>query len=119
MLGREFVPRLQWAANVFFQHDIGSAHEREIGFTQYLAYLAIADKMEIGVEMRYAMARTHRAANEFVIGPNVNWKPNLHTVMSLAPLFGCTADSPHIAILASVSLEFGDGESRTVPAASR
>ncbi|MGZ4967231.1 MAG: hypothetical protein ACXV97_08650 [Chthoniobacterales bacterium] len=116
LLGQEFIPRWQWAANVFFAHDIGSENRREIGFTQDLAYLAIADKLELGAEMRYTNAtrRKEEAANEFVIGPSVNWKPNLHTVLSLAPLFGCTADSPHVAVLASVSLEFGGGESKTV-----
>jgi hypothetical protein len=117
LLGQEFVPRVQWAANLFLQHELGSAHEREMGFTQDLAYLAIADKLEVGVEMRYTNATRRRedraAANEFIIGPSANWKPNLHTVASVAPLFGCTPKSPRVAILASVSLEFGGGESRT------
>ncbi|MEP6822211.1 MAG: hypothetical protein ABI946_07675 [Chthoniobacterales bacterium] len=123
LLGQEFVPRLQWAANVFFEHELGSAHERQVGFTQDIAYLVIADKLELGTEMRYTHAtrgRDHRAAaNEFVIGPSVNWKPNLHTVVSLAPLLGCTSDSPSVSLLASVSLEFGGGESKTVPMSRR
>lgn len=90
LLGQEFVPRVQWAANAFLQRELGSAHERQVGFTQDIAYLAIADRLEIGAEMRYTNAtrrRDHRdAANEFVIGPSVNWKPNLHTVVSLAAL---------------------------------
>lgn len=122
LLGQEFVPRLQWAANLFFQHELGGARNREVGFTQDIAYLAVADKFEAGVEMRYTNA-TRRAekqgsANEFVIGPSANWKPNLHTVISVAPLFGCTADSPRVAVLCSVSLEFGGGESKTVPLAA-
>ena len=85
---------------------------------QDIAYLAIADKFELDAEMRYTNA-TRRAekqgsANEFVIGPSANWKPNLHTMISVAPLFGCTADSPRVAVLCSVSLEFGGGESKTV-----
>lgn len=121
LLGQEFVPRLQWAANLFFEHKLGSAHDRHVGFTQDIAYLAIADKLELGAEMRYTNATRRRenrdAANEFVIGPSVNWKPNLHTVVSLAPLIGCTAGSPRVSILASISLEFGGGESKTVPTA--
>ncbi len=118
LLGQEFVPRLQWAANLFFQHQLGGARNREVGFTQDIAYLAVADKFEIGAEMRYTNA-TRRAekqglANEFVIGPSANWKPNLHTVISVAPLFGCTADSPRVAVLCLVSLEFGGGESKTI-----
>jgi hypothetical protein len=119
LLGQEFIPRVQWAANLFLEHEIGRARNRQIGFTQDIAYLAVADKFEIGAEMRYTNA-TRRAerrasANEFVIGPSANWKPNLHTVVSIAPLFGCTADSPRAAVLCSVSLEFGGGESKTVP----
>ncbi len=118
LLGQEFVPRLQWAANLFFQHELGGNRNREVGFTQDIAYLAVADKFEIGAEMRYTNA-TRRvekrgSANEFVIGPSANWKPNLHTVISVAPLFGCTVDSPRVAVLCSVSLEFGGGESKTV-----
>ena len=123
LLGQEFVPRLQWAANVFFQHELASGHDRQLGFTQDIAYLAIADKLELGAEMRYTNAtrnREHRgSASEFVIGPSVNWKPNLHTVVSLAPLFGCTPDSPRLALLASISLEFGGGESKTAPPTTR
>ena len=123
LLGQEFVPRLQWAANLFFQHEVGSGHDRQAGFTQEIAYLAIADKLELGAEMRYTNATRKRedkaSANEFVIGPSVNWKPNLHTVVSLAPLFGCTPDSPRVAVLASISLEFGGGESKTVPVSTR
>lgn len=119
LLGQEFIPHLQWAANVFFQHELESGHDRQVGFTQDIAYLAIADKLELGAEMRYTNATRNRenreSANEFLLGPSVNWKPNLHTVVSLAPLFGCTSDSPRLAVLASISLEFGGGESKTVP----
>lgn len=119
LLGQEFVPRFQWAANVFFRDELGSSRTREIGFAQDLAYLAVADKFEIGAEMRFThesrRERPRMSATELVVGPSVNWKPNLHTVVSLAPLIGCTADSPRLAILAAVSLEFGGGESKTVP----
>ena len=119
LLGQEFVPRVQWAANLFFQRELGGARNREIGFTQDIAYLAVADKFEVGIEMRYTNARWRAqqrgSSNEFVIGPSANWKPNLHTVISVAPLFGCTADSPRVAVLCSVSVEFGGGESKTVP----
>jgi hypothetical protein len=119
LLGQEFIPRVQWAANLFFQHELAGVRNREVGLTQDIAYLAVPDKFEVGVEMRYTNATRHAdkrgSANEFVIGPSVNWKPNLHTVMSVAPLFGCTADSPRVALLCSVSLEFGGGESKTAP----
>ncbi|MDQ6911946.1 MAG: hypothetical protein M3119_00260 [Verrucomicrobiota bacterium] len=123
LLGQEFIPHLQWAANLFFRHELGGELNRQIGFTQDVAWLVIADRLEVGAEMRYTNAtrrgEKRNAANEFVVGPSANWKPNLHTVLSLAPLFGCTDDSPRVAILASVSLEFGGGESKTVRPGNR
>ena len=116
LLGQEFLPRLLWTANAFYQRAFAGGHDRQIGFTQDVSYLVVTDKLELGTEMRYAnvsQRREHRgAANEFVIGPSVNWKPNARTVVSLAPLVGCTPDSPRVAILASVSVEFGGGEGK-------
>ncbi len=119
LLGQEFVPRLQWAANLFFRQDFGAPHNREIGFTQDITYLAIADRLEIGAEMRY----THDtrkfpqrgATDEFIAGPSVSWKPNRYAVLDLAPLLGVTSDSPRVAVFFTVSFEFGGGESRTPP----
>jgi hypothetical protein len=116
LVGQEFVPRLQWALNLFFQQDLGAPHNREAGFTQDVTYLAVADKLELGAEMRYTYDTHkfahHTAANEFVIGPSVSWRPNKYTVLDLAPLFGCTGDSPDLALFATLSFEFGGAESK-------
>ena len=116
LVGQEFVPRLQWAANLFFQQDLGAPHNRAAGFTQDITYLAVTDKVELGAEMRYThdthKSARHTAANEFIIGPSVSWRPNKYTVLDLAPLFGCTTDSPDLALFATVSFEFGGAESK-------
>lgn len=116
LLGQEFVPRVQWASNLFFQQELSAARNRRVGFTQSLSYLLIADKLELGTEMRYSHESTHEqlrgTRDEFVIGPSVSWKPNRHIVVSLAPLLGCTPDSPRVAAFFMVSLEFGGGESQ-------
>jgi hypothetical protein len=36
----------------------------------------------------------------------------------IAPLFGCTSDSQHVALFATVSFEFGGAESKPVGAFS-
>ena len=116
LVGQEFIPRLFWTANVFFQHDAASGHERQAGFAQDVSYLVLADRLTVGAEMRYTNA-TRRgsnrgSANEFLIGPSINLRSDFHSLFGLAALFGCTGDSPQVAILASVSFEFGGGESR-------
>lgn len=113
LLGQEFIPRVQWASNLFLQEELSADRNRRVGFTQSLTYLLIADKLELGTEMRYTHQHRRGTRDEFVIGPNVSWKPNRHTVVSLAPLLGCTRDSPRMAAFVSASLEFGGGESKT------
>ena len=119
LLGQEFIPRIQWASNLFFEQELGARRNRQAGVTQDVVYVIIPDKLTLGTEMRY----THDTAsdqqrgfdNEFIIGPSASWKPNRHTVVSLAPLFGCTSDSPRVAAFVTVSLEFGGGESQPSP----
>ena len=117
LLGQEFFPRVQWASNLFFEQELGTRRNRQAGFTQDVVYVIIPDKLTLGTEMRYThdtASYQHRGSdNEFIIGPSVAWKPNRHTVVSLAPLFGCTHDSPPVAVFVTVSLEFGGGESKT------
>ena len=116
LLGQEFVPRVQWAANVFFEQELSPPRNREAGFTQAVSYLLIADRLEVGTEMRYqheTHSSQHRGSgNQFIIGPSVSWKPNRHTVLDLAPLLGCTPDSPRLAAFITLSFEFGGAESR-------
>ncbi|MEP6938094.1 MAG: hypothetical protein ABI871_08495 [Chthoniobacterales bacterium] len=114
LLGQEFIPRVQWASNLFFRQDLGGPRERDAGFTQDVYYVVIPDKVQLGASMRYTHRENHASAsgNEFIIGPSVTWKPNRHTVVDLAPLLGCTHDSPHVAAFLSISYEFGGGESQ-------
>jgi len=52
LLGQEFVPRVQWASNLFFQQDLGGPRERNVGFTQDVFYVAVPDRIQVGVGMR-------------------------------------------------------------------
>ena len=119
LLGREIISQLRWSANAFFEHDTTSPRDRQMGLTQDVAYLVLPDRLETGVEMRYTNATRHgdgrATANEFVIGPGVSWTPRASIFLSVATLFGCTGDSPKVAILASVAVEFGSGEGRATP----
>ena len=112
LVGQEFVPRVQWASNLFFQQEVGGERNCEVGFTQDVNYVVIPDKIGLGVEVRYRHETSRRAGNEFIIGPSGVWKPGRHIVVSGAPLFGCTDDSPAVALFLSISLEFGGGESK-------
>ncbi len=110
LLGTEIV-RVQWAANLFFEQELGGDRNRKAGFTQDAAYVIVPDKFTFGAEMRYAHETNRDGRDEFVIGPSVSWKPNRHTVVDLAPLLGCTSDSPRVATFVTVSFEFGGAES--------
>lgn len=115
LLGQEFFPRIQWASNFFFGQEINALRNRELGFTQSVTYTILPDRLELGWEMRYKHEKDKRSASrsedQLVIGPSINWKPNRHIVVSLAPLLGCTSDSPQLATFFTASIELGGGES--------
>jgi hypothetical protein len=45
----------------------------------------------------------------------IAWKPTRQLRISLAPLFGCTGDSPRVASLVLVNYEFGGAEAVVTP----
>ena len=75
-------------------------------------------KLEFGAEMRYVhntLQRNPIDRDELVTGPTIGWKPTRQLRISLAPLFGCTGDSPRVASFVLVSYEFGGAEAVVTP----
>lgn len=122
LLGQNFGDHLGYGLNVGLQQEL-SRSARELEVNQSLVYGAMKGKVELGGEMRYVHRMLQRAAadtDELEIGPSFGWKPTRQLRVSVAPLFGCTADAPHLSSFVLVSYEFGGAESVVTPiAASR
>ena len=56
------------------------------------------------------LAEASEDRDELVTGPTIGWKPTRQLRISLAPLFGCTGDSPRVESFVLVSYEFGGAE---------
>jgi hypothetical protein len=118
LLGKNFGDHFGYGLNVALQQDVSRDSGREFEISQSMAYGAMKGKLEFGAEMRYLHNTPQRnpvERDELVIGPTIGWKPTRQLRISLAPLVGCTGDSPRVANFVLVSYEFGGAESVVAP----
>jgi len=118
LLGQNFGDHFGYGLNVGLQQDVSRDSGREFEISQSVAYGAMKGKLEFGAEMRYVHNTPQRNPvdrDEFVTGPTIGWKPTRQLRISLAPLFGCTGDSPRVASFVLVSYEFGGAEAVVTP----
>ena len=113
LLGQNFADHFGYGLNVGLQQDVSRDSGREFEISQSVAYGAMKGKLEFGAEMRYVHNTPQRNPvdrDELVTGPTIGWKPTRQLRISLAPLFGCTGDSPRVESFVLVSYEFGGAE---------
>ncbi|PYI46343.1 MAG: hypothetical protein DMF11_09080 [Verrucomicrobia bacterium] len=113
LLGQNFAHHFGYGLNVGLQQDVSRDSGREFEISQSVAYGAMKGKLEFGAEMRYVHNTPQRNPvdrDELVTGPTIGWKPTRQLRISLAPLFGCTGDSPRVESFVLVSYEFGGAE---------
>ena len=118
LLGQNFGDHFGYGLNVGLQQDVSRDSGREFEISQSVAYGAMKGKLEFGAEMRYVHNTPQRNPvdrDELVTGPTIGWKPTRQLRISLAPLFGCTGDSPRVASFVLVSYEFGGAEAVVAP----
>jgi hypothetical protein len=118
LLGQNFGDHVGYGLNIGLQQDVSRDSGREVEISQSVAYGAMKGKLEFGAEMRYVHNTSQRNSDdrdELVTGPTFGWKPTRQLRISLAPLFGCTCDSPRVATFVLVSYEFGGAESIVAP----
>ena len=118
LLGQNFGDHFGYGLNVCMEQDVSHDSGRELEISQSVAYGAMKGKLEFGAEMRYVHNTRQRNPvdrDELVIGPTIGWKPTRQLRVSLAPLLGCTGDSPRVESFVLVSYEFGGAESVVTP----
>ena len=118
LLGQNFGDHFGYGLNVGLQQDVSRDSGREFEISQSVAYGAMKGKLEFGAEMRYVhntLQRNPIDRDELVTGPTIGWKPTRQLRISLAPLLGCTGDSPRVASFVLVSYEFGGAEAVVAP----
>lgn len=126
LLSQDFGEHLEWAANGFFEREIGGDRGREWGFTQSLVVpLTPREVLKAGLEMEYLNFSDKGIRNNpeqrFTIGPTIAWKPARWCRIDVSELFGVTADSPRAQTLVVFSMLFGgtSKDEAEVPVSSR
>jgi hypothetical protein len=120
LLAQDFNEHVEWAANIFFEQEVGGDRGREFGFAQSFMFPIILPKerLKVGAEMQYTAftdvgLRDDPGAHQsyrVVIGPTIAWKPSKNTRLDVSPLFGVTRDSPAASVFVVFSMLFGGSE---------
>ncbi|MFO1053011.1 MAG: transporter [Planctomycetota bacterium] len=110
LLGGEISEGWHWGANLVYEAETGGARERNVELTAGVSYTAIDSKLSIGAETKYALTddKTDRGdyANEFLLGPSVQYRPMPNTHLDLAALAGLNNDSPDAKFIFVFGWEF-------------
>lgn len=115
LLSEEFLHRLEWALNIFFEQESGGDRRREWGIAQSVVtpLLRSREKLKAGInlEFRSLTDKTTRGTpyNSFVIGPTAAWKPTPKTRLDISPLFGVNHKSPEVQFFVVFSYLLGPG----------
>ncbi|MEP6699549.1 MAG: hypothetical protein ABJB09_07455, partial [Verrucomicrobiota bacterium] len=131
LLAQDFGEKVEWAANGFFEQEVGGDRGREIGVASSIMFpiLLPHERLKIGAEMQFTSftdagirQNNEDASNRLVIGPTIAWKPTKNTRLDLSPLFGVTDDSPRASVFLVFSMLFGPGsepQQAEAPASTR
>jgi hypothetical protein len=114
LLGTDFSPRWHWGLNLACEQELSGVDNTELAASQGFSYTVVDQKLGAGVEMEYyhEKANGSPSQNEFLIGPSLQWFPISRCHVDLAPLFGCTHDSPTVEAYLVIGIDFGTGHDR-------
>jgi hypothetical protein len=130
LLAQDFSNNMEWAANIFFEQEIGGDRGREVGVASSLMFPSLLphERLKLGIETQYTAftdsgirMEGEPRSDRWVIGPTVAWKPSKNTRVDVSPLFGITHDAPRASVFVVFSMLFGGAESpqAEAPASTR
>ena len=109
LLGTDLSPRWHWGLNFACEQGLAEPENTELAVSQGLSYTLIDERLGAGVEMEYYHEKANRTPgqNEFLIGPSVQWQITSRMHLDIAPLIGCTHDSPAVEAYLVFGIDFG------------
>ena len=131
LLAQDFSENVEWAANFFFEQEIGGDRGREAGFAQSLMFPIFLpnERLKVGAEMQFTSftdagirEENQTPSYRVVVGPTIAWKPSKNTRLDISPLFGVNHEAPRASVFIVFSMLFGPGGERPeaeAPASTR
>jgi hypothetical protein len=110
LLGGEAISSWHWGANLVFEHETGGLQENSYEITAGLSKTLVDRRFSVGAEVKAAWIddKTDRGnyTEEVLLGPSFQFRPLPNAHIDLAPLFGCTSDSPDSKVTILFGWEF-------------
>lgn len=113
LLGAELSPRWHWGVNFLNEQQVGDDRFRERAASAGLSYSLINEKLNLGLETKYAVesdkdTRGH-PERRWTVGPSLQWRPSDETHFDIVPMWGATEAAPRFELFIFFGFEFGDG----------
>ncbi|MBL8750392.1 MAG: hypothetical protein JNK78_14615 [Planctomycetes bacterium] len=110
LLGGEVASSWHWGTNFVWEQETGGARESGYEITAGLSKTLVDQRFSVGAEVKAAWideagSRGHYD-NEVLLGPSFQFRPTPNSHFDLAPLFGCTDDSPDTKVTILFGWEF-------------
>jgi len=110
LFGGVATPRLHWAANLVYEHEMGGAQENSYEFTAGTSYTVKDEVFSVGAEVKLAYVDTAADRGlrdpELLVGPSLQYSPEKRMHIDFAFLFGTNDDSPRFKSILIAGWEF-------------
>jgi len=120
LFGDDLGRRWHWGLNLACEQELSGTENTELAASQGVSYSLLDTRLGAGVEMEYYHEKAKGTPGQdwFLIGPSVQWRPSRRIHLDLAPLFGCTHDSPKVEAYLVFGFDFGTGHNEHYAPAS-
>ena len=114
LLGTDFSPRWHWGLNLACEQELSKTENTELAASQGISYTLIDEKLSAGLEMEFYHEKSKGDPERwwFLLGPSLQWRPTSWSHLDLAPLAGCTHDSPYIEVYLVFGIDFDTGHNK-------
>ena len=110
LFGGEAVSGVHWGVNLVYEQETGAARETAYEVTAGLSKTVLDQRFSVGAEVKAAWITEDGSrgdpANEVLLGPSFQFRPPPQAHFDLAPLFGCTNESPDSKVTILFGWEF-------------
>ena len=109
LFGDEAAPGWHWGSNLVFEQEVSGTREREVQVTGALSKTIIDSVFSVGGEFKAANISSTEPgddAQEFFLGPSVQWRPSERSHVDFTPLVGLGGESGSMQVWFILGFEF-------------
>lgn len=110
LLGGEAASSWHWGANLVWEHETGGVQENGYEITAGLSKTLVDQRFSVGAEVKAAWIDEEGSRgdyqNEVLVGPSFQFRPVPNAHIDIAPLIGCTDESPDAKLTFVFGWEF-------------